>query len=245
MSVSLNALSFSVLFLCLELLVMCPQPLSTFRDSNLVIHLDALKERPELAAQIMRVISIWSMIDTMYPKLLCNFLESDLITTAALYNTVINSSLKIDMIAKAAEKALSNDLEGLELYISTQDSIKASRKCRNDFSHYIWCIAPKIKNSICLLNPTDLVNAGVSYEQHIVRRIEDVSIEDLLKIDQINNNKVMVYRTTDLETEVKNALRAHELMRLLLLCFHRTGNVVHKVRAKSRQKLADALKPPD
>jgi len=223
---------------------MCPQPLSKFKNRNLNLSLDAIKERPELASKIMRVISTWSIIDIMYTELLCSFLESDLIITMALYNTVINSSLKTEMVAKAAEKALSKDPQGLELFTSTQDAIKASRDCRNRFAHYLWCIAPKIENSICLLNPSDYVNVSVSVEQHIYRRLLEVTMEDVENIPQINNKKVMVYRNKDLDTEVNNALQARELMRQLQLCFDRTGHLIGRMREKAREKLAAALQHP-
>lgn len=151
------------------------------------------------------------------------------------------------MIDKAAEKALSKDLAGLQLYKETQIAIKASRKSRNDFAHYIWCVAPHIPDGICLLNPTDHNALTASIEQ-LATDPPNAGILSMLsrlsELDHIDNEKVMVYRADDLEREVENALKAHELMRLLSLCFHKRGGEIGEVRAQAREKLAAALKSP-
>ena len=83
---------------------------------------------------------------------------------------------------------------------------------------------------------------STSFEQIISRRISEVTIVDMVSVELINKKDVMVYRDNDLKSEVERALKSHELMRLLLLCFHRTGNLVRKTRKKSRAQLTEALK---
>ncbi|MCH7696124.1 MAG: hypothetical protein IIB73_07490 [Proteobacteria bacterium] len=242
LSVSLNSLSCLSSCLFLESDAMCPQPLSRFKNKDFEVNLDALKERPELSAKIMRVINIWSIIDTLYPRLLCNFLESDLITTVALYNSVINSALRVQMLSSAANKALADDQEGLELFNKTQEALESPKSRRNEFAHHIWCLAPEIDGGICLIKPNDIINMDTSFEQIISRRISEVTRVDMVSVELINKKDVMVYRDNDLKSEVERALKSHELMRLLLLCFHRTGNLVRKTRKKSRAQLTEALK---
>ena len=242
---SLNGLSFR-----LEDLVMCPQPLSTFQDNNLEVFVDALRERQEFASDIMRIINIWSMIEVLYTELLCNFLDADMVTTTALYTSVVNPKTRLQMMDKAAEKALSDDNVGLQLYRDTQNAIKPARSHRNDFAHYIWCIAPGIENSICLLNPSDHSATHASIHQYAANFAKERNFKALAAtemIEHIDKSKVRVYRERDMQEEVRMALEAHNLMRLLNLCFFKQKMFLpeldlQQVRDSARGQLSISLK---
>lgn len=216
-----------------------PNPLTkVLPDASLRIYSNALKERPELAALIMQVIGIWSSIDTWLARVLCGLLKSDFRQVIAMYNEIVSSNTRDDMLIAAAEISLEKDQELLSLIKLAIRRIKtSSRNKRHSFAHHLWVICPELEDAVCLIDPNNFTQYHASvFEYEKTPQLRGL-LENAFPVEEpsINYDDVDVYKKADLEREIEAARKALEIVLRIYFCFH--GRAVAESRSELKKLL--------
>ena len=226
-----------------------PQPLSTLTPETLpgggvkVVGFgqDALGDRPMLAAKVMRVIGICSFIDQQLYKIMANFIKADFEMVTAMMLALSGAEAKRAAMNAAALTALSED--DYCLYMAVLEATTPPRKQRNKYAHHLWGTANYIPDGLLLIDPQEFARRDAKYlAEHKAYR-DDV---DAYRAQQTRSTprptppspgsfdytQIFVYRESDLDRDVRDALKAAELISLMGLALSD-----HPVAAETRSKL--------
>jgi len=229
-----------------------PQPLASVRTTtNIDVCFDLYKERPELAAKAMTVISIWSVIDHMMVRLTSQCLKADYLVVTSMLNELKSSHNTLELVKKAVETVYP---EYWPLFQVVCKIIKPSKDRRNEFAHYLWYTTPEIPNGICLVDPRYASKIRAEEIQFIRDNPDfDATEGDWNQVPDLDRSKIMVFREKDLDYEIQmannaetlvtrmvNAIGDHpvnvEMLRLLLS----DPRVQSALQRQSKQKYEDA-----
>jgi hypothetical protein len=225
---------------------MAPQPLPAVRaDASIMIENNTLADRPELAAKIMHVISLWSSIESAFATLLCYLLGADLEIGVGMYQSLISSEAKRAALDGAAKQALSP--EDYTLFRAVVKVVKPSRERRNDFAHHLWGHSPQLPDAVLLVDPKfsfDMHTSMKRFEAALEERREKAirtgdftpRLEDIPHFHPSRDN-VMVYRPKDFDEEIREASKALWYASRLSMIFSRrddTWGVSDRMRADLR-----------
>lgn len=135
-----------------------PQPLSNMKVNKFVfIDSDVTVKQPNLCAKIMKVIAIWSDIETKYTQIATTCLNSDFLTVNNMLQAISSSEGKRAAIKAAVKSAYP---QHFDIFEAVEKVIKPSRDRRNEFAHHVWVNAPGVPDSICLVDPKHIASQG-------------------------------------------------------------------------------------
>ncbi len=227
-----------------------PQPLSEFTHKTLPsdgvkvvgFNQDALADRPKLAAKVMRVIGIGSFIDQHLFKTMSNFIKADFETVTAMLLALSGGEAKRAAMNAAALTALSEN--DYRLYTAVLKATTPSRKQRNKYAHHLWGTANFIPDGLLLIDPQDFARNDAKYLAEHKEYRDDV---DAYRAEQTRSTprptppsptsfdytQIFVYRESDLDRDVRDILKAAELVSLMEFALSD-----HPVAAETRSKLS-------
>ena len=223
-----------------------PQPLSsvaTADDGTKFVSFtqDELSKRPKLAAKVMRVIGICSFIDQLLTKMMANFLKADFETVTAMLLALSGAEGRRAAMSAAAETALSED--DYHLYKAVLKATKKPHIERNKYAHHLWGNANYIPDGLLLIDPRYAARCDAKFaaeykayrEALDARRIQSPPRAPMPKPpthDFFDYTRILVYRETDIDRDVQDALKAAELISDLTFALSD-----HPVAAETRSKL--------
>ena len=230
---------------------MPPQPLSTiFRGQERAVHIhaDAILMRPQHAALVMRVISLWSHADNILAGLVTSFLDSDFETVTTMLQALTSGDGKRAAINAAAIATLNQ--EDLKLYQAVMKVIKPSRDRRNDFAHHLWGFVEEIDDALLLVDPKyvamNYAQTKAAIQKFKTRGLTGDSLyEAISAIQPLDLSKIFFFRKRDLEQDVQDARTAHKI--LFELSFALSDHIVSaqmRSRLSSLPQIQQALEPP-
>lgn len=227
-----------------------PQPLSTLTpeilpDGGVKIvgfNQDALADRPKLAAKVMRVIGIGSFIDQHLFKTMSNFIKADFEMVTAMMLALSGAEAKRAAMNAAALTALSED--DYYLYKAVLEATTPPHKQRNKYAHHLWGTANYIPDGLLLIDPQNFARSDAKYAAEYKAYRDDV---DAYRAQQTRSKprptppspasfdytQIFVYRESDLDRDVRDALKAAELISLMKIALSD-----HPVAAETRSKLS-------
>ena len=226
-----------------------PQPLSTLTPETLpgggvkVVGFgqDALGDRPMLAAKVMRVIGICSFIDQQLYKIMANFIKADFEMVTAMMLALSGAEAKRAAMNAAALTALSED--DYCLYMAVLEATTPPRKQRNKYAHHLWGTANYIPDGLLLIDPQEFARSDAKYAaEHKAYRDDVVAYRAQQTRSTprptpptpptFDYTQIFVYRESDLERDVRDALKAVELISLMEIALSD-----HPAAAEMRSKL--------
>lgn len=197
---------------------MPPQPLSSFRRKKPIpasIDYNAPALRPNQAAQIMRIIAIWSHIDQLLTIMTTTFLKTDFETVTAMLAAITSSAGKRAAIKAAAQSALKNKPDDLKLFEAVLSVTKASRERRHEYAHHLWGHTEEIKDAILLVDPKYMAEHHAKSESATQRWLQRPTAFTIFDNDtrpefpNLDDSKIMVHRDKNIAEDLKQAQAAY------------------------------------
>ncbi len=206
---------------------MSPQPLNrvTRLKDGINISDNAVDERPTLSGMVMRVIATWSAIELEFFFLTASFLKTDYdIVTRMLLEITSGDGRRAAMRA-AAEHSLSGDASAFAIFEKLDAAARSCRERRNAFAHGKWGYSDELPDALLLWDASDFAEytMGVNayhYRREVLLNAGKKADADKLTLPPIDHSKVMVYRESDLKTDVDRFEDLHRLVRNFHWMFH-------------------------
>ncbi|WP_439544834.1 hypothetical protein [Sandarakinorhabdus sp.] len=204
---------------------MPPQPLSSVRkNADILTGPSVFVERPQLAILVMRVISLWSSIDSNLAQMLSSFLKADFAVGAAMYASLSSGESKRAALLGAARQALSpNDFDLLNAVLKVS---KASRLRRNEFAHHVWGISPQLVDALLLIHPINLMQYNVALRERsekmrpsLISAIQGPMKMELPPFPRLDTKRIYVFKDKDLLEDVEMAQQSLSNICLLSTAF--------------------------
>lgn len=229
-----------------------PHPLSRVRPkAEIEVSPGAIPNRPALAVSVMRVIAIWSEIDSDAAVILSRMLKADVVTGVAMYQALTGGESRRAAFMAAAQSSLPE--WQLILLRAVLNASKPSRDTRNDFAHHIWATTKDLPDALLLMPPT------VRLDRHLQFRAgaPDTRVDGIA--DHYDFAKIYVYRKPDLDSAVEAALDAAvhhaylymvtgpeviEQGRRMLLREPRIQQALEPLTRESSPEVREILRPP-
>jgi len=202
---------------------------------------DALADRPELAAKVMRVISVCSFIDQQLSAIMANFIKADFETVTAMLLALSGAEGRRAAMNAAAQTALSKD--DYCLYTAVLKATTPPRNQRNKYAHHLWGTANYIPDGLLLIDPRYAARCDAKFAAELkayrealaARRTQPPPLAPMPEHpthDFFDYTRILVYRETDIDRDIRDALKAAELISNLTLALSD-----HPVAAEMRSKL--------
>ena len=225
-----------------------PQPLSNLTPETLPsgdvkvvgFNPDALGHRPMLAAKVMRVIGICSSIDQQLSKLMANFIKADFETVTAMLLALSSTEGRRAAMSAAAETALSED--DYRLYTAVLKATTSPRNQRNKYAHHLWGTANYIPDGLLLIDPryaarrdAQIATEFKTYQEDSDAHRKSPHVAPMPKSptpELFDYTQIQVYREPDIDRDIRDALKAAELISHLTFALSD-----HPVAAEKRSKL--------
>lgn len=191
-----------------------PQPFSRVaKYSRFRFSGDALLLRPQLAPYVATVINTWSHCDTSLTEILSNFLSADFEVVNQMYQAVVSTNARKEMLLAAAKHALGEESDDYLLLTAVFRVTRASRKRRNEFAHHLWGCSDKIPDGLLLLNPSCASEMLAAHAEHWAKAQSVHSTGDVEIIKSWHDScpevhisdDIMVFRESDLESDFLDA----------------------------------------
>lgn len=206
-------------------------------SSGNIIGAQLLSERPQQATKVMQVIGLDSEIDAEFTRIVCAFMTSDLEVAAAILDPKIPWNTREKMIRSAAEVALRDDSEAMELFKGVMKTVKDTKEIRNSFVHGLWALPEHPKESLSLVQLRSWAECLVGEEQAL-RDFRGLARE-LFNFRHLSEKSISTtYTDEDLEREVSRAAHSLALVRGLVAALAREDD---PDRQKARKGLAELL----
>lgn len=188
-----------------------PQPLSSVSPSSSPsFGSHSIRERGELAQQMMQVLSYWTHIDGNLTFLFSRLLQADVRAGAAVFDSLQTTPARKAALFAAANSTLA-DWECLAIK-AVWNATAASRKQRNVFAHQIAGIAPELPHAILLAPPEVITEVNLSH------RMPERYLNDgtrVLAPKPLDFKRISVWHEKDVRGAVEAAEHADLLFGLL------------------------------
>jgi hypothetical protein len=185
-------------------------PLSRVRgDARVRIGFGAFRERPQLALDVMQVISIWAHTDVELSCLTATFLKADFTVVSAMLDALTGGEAKRAAINAAANAVLDKSAgDEWDLYQKVMSRIRPSRLIRNDFTHKLWATAEELPDALLLVEPSEQIRKN---DQFAILEAGTWR-PGVFAFPQLDKNRVTVYRDQELKQAVKDAEAAYYMI---------------------------------
>jgi hypothetical protein len=207
-----------------------PNPLSKIlpgRPHFFLSH-DAIFDEPELALEVMAVITLWSHCEYMLATWLAQLLRTESRIAYGMLNALSSSEARRAALDGAAKAALSNT--DFALYERVSKETRVSRNLRNRFVHGLWGSMPdRLPNHLLLVKVEDMTDNIIDWSKRTS------AAEAYPRLDYSN---VEVYTAQELENARLDAEFAMILTAYLVsVCSRRKSSA----RARQRRELLSLL----
>jgi hypothetical protein len=181
---------------------MAPKPLSGLSSQGtLRFGTGVFDQNQRSAALVATVVSIGSMIDYQWARILATTAKSDSRAIMAMHGALSSTSAQRAIFGALAKIKLNTQQH--ELLELVQRGTAPFRSVRNTFCHHLWGLADDIPGSMLLIDPMAHINLHVSY----LEEAAGVPVSE----HRLDRSQILVYSQADLEevaTEARWALMA-------------------------------------
>jgi hypothetical protein len=211
---------------------MPPQPLSKVsKSSRLRFGTGSLETHPELAAKVLRVIHLGSMIEYEWSTILVELLKADPRIGAAMYQALAGAEARRAALEGAAKARL--DAKDFDLFLAVALTTRQAARQRNAFVHHAWGDSPDIPDALLLADFSHFINLGV--KAALKPRIYTAHRWPI-DLRQLDRTAVQVYTRVNIEEAVSVSETAVRRIRALDVWLQSVGT--DEPNARIRAQLA-------
>jgi hypothetical protein len=136
--------------------------LPQFKDSNPIMGVGLIEDRPKAAAIVGRIITAWADIEVQSARLLAKIMGTNVAPAAAVFSSLRSSRAQADALDAAASVAL-NDHDHI-LFSAHMARKAALEKERNDLAHGCYGVAVNLPDAIVWVAQSDFITFTTSQE---------------------------------------------------------------------------------